>query len=44
MLMKKIPRHVQYSANKPPSDGPTTALIPQTLARYPWTLPRSAGE
>jgi hypothetical protein len=31
-LMKKIQRQSRYSANTPPSVGPTTDAMPQTLA------------
>jgi hypothetical protein len=31
MFTKKIPRHVQYCANRPPSNGPTIEETPQTL-------------
>ena len=33
MLTKKIQRQEMYSLNSPPSSGPTTADMPQTLAR-----------
>jgi hypothetical protein len=32
-LTKKIQRHDRYSENSPPAVGPTTADMPQTLAR-----------
>ena len=41
MLTKKIQRQEIHSLNTPPRVGPTTAEIPHTLARYPWTLARS---
>ena len=43
-LTKKIQRQVRKSENTPPSVGPTTADIAQTLATYPWTLARSASD
>ena len=33
MLTKKIQRQLTYSENTPPSVGPITAEMPQTLAR-----------
>ena len=42
-LSQKMPRHVQYSAKKPPSAGARTDETPQTDAMYPWMRPRSAG-
>ena len=44
MLMKKIQRQDTHSLNTPPSVGPTTEAIPQTLAMYPCTFARSCTE
>ena len=40
-LTTKIHRQVAYSANAPPSAGPRTAEMPQTLDSHPCTRPRS---
>ena len=42
MLTKKIHRQLTNSENRPPSVGPTTDEIAQTLAMYPCALARSA--
>ena len=42
MLTKKIHRQDSSWLNSPPSVGPTTDEIAQTLAMYPCTLARSA--
>ena len=43
MLMRKIQCHDHCSVTKPPSSGPTIALMPNTAPNSPWYLPRSAG-